>query len=119
MKLSSLDWTEGKTVGALKSVHSVAEARFAFDGQNYVAVEWFRRTGHPFHPYASLVLIAEECDKTLDAALLRSIAFGAHALEEDGKPRAVHSETLGRKVILIADAKDHDLDISPVLAEIS
>ncbi len=115
MKLSSLEWGEAETGGLLKSAHTVAEARFDWRGRPMVAVEWFRRTGHWFHPYASLVLIAEECDKTTDGALLRQIAFGAPVAEEDGVPRLVSSETLGRKVVVIADARDREIDLAPAL----
>ena len=118
MKLSDLEWNDGETGGVLNTTYSMAEARFDFRGHHFVAVEWFRRTGHPFHPYASLILIAEECDQTADAALLRSIAFGAQGVEHDGQPRAIHSAILGRRVILIADATDRGLDLTAALAEI-
>ena len=73
MKLSDLDWGEPETGGLPKATYSVVEARFRHRDRAFLAVEWFRRTGHPFHPYASVVLIAEECDRTGDGALLRAI----------------------------------------------
>ncbi|GMG84367.1 hypothetical protein LNKW23_35820 [Paralimibaculum aggregatum] len=115
MKLSDLEWNDGETGGVLNTTYSMAEARFDHRGHHFVAVEWYRRTGHPFHPYASLILITEECDQTSDAGLLRSIAFGAQGVEQDGRPRAVHSAILGRRVILIADATDRGLDLTEAL----
>lgn len=117
MKLSDLDWGEPEIGGLLKTTHSVAEARFRWQGHDFVAVEWFHRTGHLLHPYASLILIAEECDKTSDGDLLKAIAFHAPP-GEDGAPRLVHAASLGRQVVLIRDARDRDLDLAPALAGI-
>lgn len=118
MKLSDLDWGEPETGGSLKSAYTVAEVRFAYRGQSFVAVEWFHRTGQLLKSYASLILIAEECDKTGDGALLRSIAFGAAGQAADGVPHTIESQTLQRKVILINDPPDRNVDLTAVLDEI-
>ncbi|MGF1447568.1 MAG: hypothetical protein ACFBRM_15400 [Pikeienuella sp.] len=118
MKLSELEWSEPEIGGILKSTHSVALARFVWQGHDMIALEWFRRTGHLFHPYARLVLIAEECDKTTDVGLMRQIAFGARVSEEDGAPRVLASALLGRKVIVIADVQDRNVDLGRALDEI-
>lgn len=115
MRLSDLDWGEPETGGLPKATYAVSEARFVWKGQDFVAIEWYRRTGHPFHPYASLVLIAEECDKTGDGALLRRIAFGSAIGASGPEPRLVHSETLGRQVILIEDPVKRDLELDGAL----
>ena len=108
MRLSDLDWGPPETGGLPKAAYAVAEARFEHRGRPFVAIEWFRRTGHPFHPYASVVLIAEECHKTGDGALLRAIAFGAAGAEGPPGPRLVQSDALGRRVLLIRDPMKRD-----------
>jgi len=117
MKLSDLDWGEAETGGLLNATWSVAEARFAHRGRPCVAVEWYRRTGHPFHPYASLVLIAGECDRTADGALLRQIAFGsvAGAGEGAGAARVLQSAVLGRKIVLIEDPASREMELDAAL----
>lgn len=118
MKLSDLEWGEPVTGGSLKSAYSVAEARFRWRDRSFVAVEWFHRTGQLLKSYASLILIAEECDKTGDGALLRSIAFGAAGQAADGVPHAVHSQTLQRRVVIINDPTDRGIDIGAALDSI-
>jgi hypothetical protein len=118
MKLSDLDWGEPETGGLPKATYSVVEARFRHRDRAFLAVEWFRRTGHPFHPYASVVLIAEECDRTGDGALLRAIAFSAAGESGSRAPRLVRSETLGRRVILIQDPRKREIDLRGALEEI-
>ena len=113
--LDDLEFGETETGGSLKSTYSLATARFAHSGKNCIALEWFHRTGHPFKPYASLILIAEECDKTSDAELLRSIAPGAGEGAAEGAPRAVFAPTLGRKVLVLDDQVDRSMDLAPHL----
>lgn len=113
--LNDLDFGEAETGGSLKSTYSLATARFTYRGRSCIALEWFHRTGHTFKPYASLILIAEECDKTSDAQLLRSIALGAGERPSDGAPRVVVSPTLGRKVLVIDDPADRSMDLGPYL----
>ncbi|MEM9147445.1 MAG: hypothetical protein AAGC57_14735 [Pseudomonadota bacterium] len=118
MKISDLDWGEAETGGSLKSAYTVAEAKFTYHDRPFVAVEWFHRTGGIFKTYASTILIAEVCDKTKDGALLRSIAFGAAGQVADGVPHAVRSQTLERKVIVINDPTNREIELDTTLEEI-
>ncbi|MEO1602312.1 MAG: hypothetical protein AAFU49_17950 [Pseudomonadota bacterium] len=118
MKLSDLDWSEPETGGSLKSAYTVADARFTYKDERFVAVEWFHRTGGLLKSYSSLILIAEECDKTGDGQLLRSIAFGAAGQAADGVPHSVYSQTLKRQVIVINDPTDREIALGSALDEI-
>ncbi len=118
LALADLDFGEAETGGSLKSTYSLATARFSYAGRSCIALEWFHRTGHPFKPYASLILIAEECDKTADEQMLRSIALGTGERQAGDEPQIAQSPTLGRKVIILDDPSDRNRDLGPFLEAI-
>ena len=65
----------------LKSHFSLTRARFDFEGHEFIALEWFRRTGNLFSAYASYIVITTECEKTGDSQLMKKIAFGKGGFE--------------------------------------
>lgn len=118
MNIEDLPWGERTVGGILKSHFSLTRARFDFEGHEFVALEWFRRTGNLFSAYASYIVITTECEKTGDSQLMKKIAFGKGGLGSDTYVRVEHSEHLQRKMLLCSNP-DRTLDLGDYLRELS
>ncbi len=118
MNIEDLPWGERTVGGILKSHFSLTKANFEVEGQEFVALEWFRRTDALFNAYASYIVIATECEKTGDDNLMKKIAFGKGGFGTDTYVRVEHSDLLDRKILLCSNP-DRTLDLDAHLQELS
>ncbi len=117
MKIDELPWGERTVGGILKSHFSLTRAKFDFEGHEFVALEWYRRTGNLFNAYASYIVVTSECEKTGDDQLIKKIAFGKGGLGSETYVRVEFSEQLQRKIMLCSNP-DRTLDLDEYLREL-
>lgn len=117
MNIDNLPWGDRTVGGVLKSHFSLTRAKFEFEGEKFIALEWYRRVGSLFNAYASYIVITAECDKTADDELMKKIAFGKGGLGSEKYIKVEFSETLNRNVLLCSNP-DRKTELDQYLQEL-